>query len=181
MSVVASVKSHPYLAAAGAATALVIIFALRASSGGASTGTQVTGSDVTQGEAFQTAQLQANTAIAGAQIAAQSRSEEIAAGLQVAQLQAHTSDNANQLAAAIAMTQITSDAQNTALLTTLQADVANKNTAAQIERDRIASQTTIATTQSVANALISQSQIQADTIKSVTAKKCGWLGAVFGC
>lgn len=174
------IKKHPFVIT-GAVIAAILIFVIFGSSGGGGGAVATSsGSDVGSGNDIATAQLAANTQIAGYQAAAQGQAAQIGGQLALATIQANTADNANVLAAGVASQQINAQQQSRALHDTLSFQALQSNNDTQVDLASISSQTTIQQTNAVASALIAQAQINAATSQAaIAASSKGLFSRIF--
>lgn len=185
MIVLDQIKSHPKLAAAAALGTVAVIVLLRMTSGASTMETVgVPGSDVGAGDTLYAAMAQVQADIAGKQIQAGVQSENIAAGLEIGKLQAALQTDALKSNENIQLATINATLQALTNHDTLAANVDINNANQQTQQMSIATTGQVEMQRTLANALVSSSQTQANVaIASINASKkdCGFLGAIFGC
>lgn len=164
MSIIDTVKSRPLLFGGVVVGGVVLLIALRSTSGGqVASGTSDYGSDVGMGDQLQMMQLQTQRDIGIAQIQGAAAADSNAAALEAAKLKYEADTNAANIGANVSLAQINA---------TLQGLVNHDTLTAQTEQARIGADTAIAginanaqieAQRTLANALVSQAQMQAQT------------------
>lgn len=129
------IKQHPFMVAGGIFVVGIIFILIRASRGGSSTTavdtSGLTQSDVAAGVALQSAQLQSQTQIQQATIAADAQAQHDAMTLSIAQLQANSVDNNNIIAGNVSLAQIQAQQETTDTANSLNAKVAMQTLSTQ--------------------------------------------------
>jgi FtsZ-interacting cell division protein ZipA len=178
----AAFREHPYLY--GGIAVVVVLFVIywysAMGSSAANTTTTTSGVDP-NADALAAADAQVQGQLQQTQIAADAQGEQDAASLQEYTLSQQTSQNANTLAAQVAELQASLGSYDTVTADTLQAGVDNNQISAGVQEQQIASNTTIASTGIVANALVAENgqnaQIASEAIQAASA--CHGVGCWF--
>jgi hypothetical protein len=184
MSIGDTIKAHPYMIGGGA-IGLVVLFMMLHNAGGSSA-TDAGGSatsGVGAGDQLQQAQLQMQMILAQGQQASDAQAEHDSVALEMAKLQAALQGDANTLNANVASEQIAATLQALTTHDTLQAQTEQNqqnNSTAQLS---IAMNTQLQTTQSMMQAFMHQSDLQAQTqmhISDNNKPTCGFFCKIFG-
>lgn len=173
MSIVDTVKAHPYITA-GALIVGIVIIAMAGSSGSANTG--ASGSDAD----LQAALAQAQTNMAQISAAAGAASESTAAALEAKRIDATMNEHIAELAQTVAMAQLNTSAQVQTNHDTLSAAVANNSIAAQTSQLQITTQGSVDMAKNYTDAMVQQSKISASVQKAAIEKSCsGFFDCLF--
>jgi len=174
MKIVAWAKSHPFIAA-GIGLVLFLAILWLAGDESSERTTYAPGS----GPSNDSQMAQINAAIA-AQSQQVSAAREVALSEQTMNIElAKIAQGIAQGEQAIRSQEISASQQVMSLQSTLSARVAEAEIASGVQKDQIASTTSIETTRLFANALVQQSQIAANV--QMAAVKCTGFKALFGC
>jgi hypothetical protein len=204
-----TIKEHPKATAAFVVVGVIVLYLLF-NSGGGSASSGVGSPDQAQVQSATDAyiaQQQAQTQSQGIAASLMAQQDQISGALQGLQIQSTQTTTANQLQAGVDLAQINAQQQESELANTLSADVVNRQNTlaaqvaenavnAQVTQAQISANTTLGTTQMVANALVqentNQTQVnlaqigaardvqltQAAVIQNV--KTQSWLSKIFG-
>jgi hypothetical protein len=172
------IKQHPYIV--GGVAILIIVWWLFSRNAGTTTAsTDPNAADMQYSLQSQAMQLQANQAASHDAATLQALNLQYAGQYALAQLQAQTQGDANQLSANIALEQINAQAQTTALITTKQAEVQNNQINAATEQTAIVQNANTMNIKTMADALVAQTQAQADVAKAAISNQCHGFGCLF--
>lgn len=169
-------KQHPWLYGGVAAIAIIVVIYYSESGGGSTASSDPSAAldaQTTAAEQLQAQQLSVQGALQQTQLQAGAQAESDATGLQEYTIQQQTASNANSLAAQVAELQATLSSNDTQVGDSLQAGVDNASIAAQVSEAQIASNTTIQSTQTVANALVQESNNSATVQEAALATQFG--------
>jgi len=186
MSVIDTIKSRPLLFGSVAVGGIVLIIALRASSGGTmQQGTPLYG-DVGFGDQALAMQQQTSRDIALAGIQAQSVADTNAAALEATRIDAAYKTDALKTNQTISLANINATLQALTTRDTLTAQTEQAQIAADKEKTAIAANANVESQRLLANALTTQAQYQAQTTQSyiqaqvATAPKQSLWSRLFG-
>lgn len=187
MSIIDTVKSRPLLFGGVVVGGVVLLIALRSTSGGQVTsGTSDYGSDVGMGDQLQMMQLQTQRDIGIAQIQGAASADSNAAALEAAKLKYEADTNAANINANVSLATINATLQSLVNKDTLTAQTEQASIGAQRDIAAINANAQVEAQRTLANALVSQAQMQANVSQSyiaaqvATAPKQGLLSRIFG-
>lgn len=181
MMIFETIKEHPGMIVGGIAVFVVVLYLAGKGGGATPAGDPAYAGSVDAATSLQNAQLAAAAQGRAIDASLAAHAADTAASIRLAEIGAGAQESHDTLAASVATSQLNAQLQLGSLMSTLQAGVQTNAQNKAVEQTAIIATNQTQQQQILASALVQQQQINSDTVQAVAKRKCGFLGAIFGC